>query len=266
MGGFMLVTMIVCVLTIREQPLRERPPLSPVQTVLKSFDVNVSDNTDFFWLCLSRAITNLGFYMFLGVLFFFLKFSLLVSDAEKTSMFIMLPAIGAAILSSIPSGLLSDRLGRKPMIYISQFLMALGASIFVFAPNLTWIYVAAVPAGLAYGVFTAVEWALACNLVPKDEAARYLGVWNASGVVPQILALPIAGAIGSGISAHVAGLGWRVDFAVTVVCCIVGAWFLRYVHERRDGFSEMRGCLKDANVVGDVDEYIARSRGRGIDE
>lgn len=267
MGGFMLVTMIVCALTIKETPLRERPPLSPLQTVKKSFDVDVKGNVDFFWLSLSRAITNLGFYMFLGVLFFFLKYSLRVPDAEKTSMFIMFPAIGAAILSSIPSGILSDRVGRKTMIYLSQFLMALAAAIFVFAPNLTWIYVASIPAGLAYGVFTAVEWALACNLVPKGEAARYLGVWNASGVVPQILALPIAGAIGSGIiSAKVPGLGWRVDFAVTVVCCVVGAWFLRYVRERRDAFGDLRGCLKDRNVVGDVDEYIARSRGRDIDE
>ena len=108
-------------------------------------------------------------------------------------MMIMLPAIGAAILSSVPSGILSDRVGRKPMIYLSQFLMAVAAAIFVFAPNLTWVYVAGIPAGLAYGVFTAVEWALACNLVPEGEAARYLGVWNASAVVPQILAFPIAG-------------------------------------------------------------------------
>jgi MFS family permease len=266
MGGFMLVTMIICALTIKERPLRQRPPLSPFQIVAQSFNVDVRGNQDFFWLSLSRAITNLGFYMFLGVLFFFLKYSLDVPDPEKTSMFIMLPAIGAAILSSIPAGLLSDRLGRKPMIYISQFLMALAAAIFVFAPNLTWIYIAAIPAGLAYGVFTAVEWALACNLVPKDEAARYLGVWNASGVVPQILALPIAGAIGSGLSAQVAGLGWRVDFAVTVFCCVVGAWFLRYVYERRDGFSRLRGCLKERRVIDDVDEYVAASRGRDIDE
>ena len=233
MAGFMLLTMIVCVLTIKEKPLAERPPLSPFQALAQSFNVDVQGNLDFFWLCLSRAITNLGFYMFLGVTFFFLKYSLQLADAEKTSMLIMLPAIGAAILSSLPSGLLSDRIGRKTMIYLSQFLMAMAAAVFVFAPNLTWIYAAALPAGLAYGVFTTVEWALACNLVPKDEAARYLGVWNASGVVPQILALPIAGAIGSGLSARVAGLGWRADFAVTAVCCVVGAWFLQYVRERR---------------------------------
>lgn len=231
MGGFMLVTMVVCLVSIKEQPLRIRPELSALQIVLKSFEVDVRGNQSFFWLSLSRAITNLGFYMFLGVQFFFLKYSLGLADAEKASMLVMLPAIGAAIVSSLPAGIFSDRLGRKGMIYLAQFLMALAAAAFVLAPNLTWVYLAAIPAGLAYGVFTTVEWALACNLVPRAEAARYLGVWNASAVVPQILALPLAGAIGSGLSRAVPGLGWRVDFAVTAVCCLIGAWFLRYVHE-----------------------------------
>jgi len=233
MAGFMLLTMIICVVTIKEKPLHHRPALSPLQTVVGSFNVDVRSNIDFFWLSLSRAITNLGFYLFLEVLFFFLKYSLRVSDPERDSMLLMLPAIGAAILSSIPSGILSDRLGRRNLIFVAQFLMAIACCVFVFAPNITWAYIAGIPAGLAYGVFTAVEWALACNLLPKAEAARYLGVWNASAVVPQILAFPLGGAVGSAISSAVPGLGWRVDFAITVVCCLVGAWFLKFVHERR---------------------------------
>jgi MFS family permease len=233
MAAFMLVTMIICVLTVRERPLAKRPPMSTMQTVMKSFQVDVRGNPDFFWLSLSRAVTNLGFYMFLEVLFFFLKYSLKVPDAEHASMLLMLPAIGAAILSSIPSGILSDRIGRRKLIFIAQFLMAIAAAVFVFAPNMTWAYLAGIPAGLAYGVFTAVEWALACNLLPKGEAARYLGVWNASMVVPQILAFPLGGAIGSAVSARVEGLGWRVDFALTAILCLVGAWLLVHVRERR---------------------------------
>ena len=92
---------------------------------------------------------------------------------------------------------------------------------------------AGVPAGLAYGAFTAVEWALACNLLPKAESARYLGLWNASAVIPQLLAFPFAGAVGSAISAHTPGLGWRVDFGISIVSCLGGVFFLRYVRERR---------------------------------
>jgi MFS family permease len=233
MAAFMLVTMIYASLVLKETPLRQRPAAGTWQTVIGSFAVDVRGNPDFFWLSLSRAITNVGFYMFLEVLFFFLRYTLRVPDPAQTSMLVMLPAIGAAVLSSIPAGILSDRYGRRKMVFVAQYLMALAALMFVFTPNLAWVWVAGVPAGLAYGVFTAVEWALACNLLPKGEAARYLGVWNASAVVPQILAFMIAGAVGSGVSALVPGLGWRVDFAITVVCCLIGAYFLKHVHERR---------------------------------
>ncbi len=235
MAAFLLAAMLYTVAAIQERPRKQRPERSVVQIVLSSFNVNIRGNRDFFWLCLSRGVTDLGFYMFLEVLFLFVKHSLRIADAEHTTMMIMLPAIGMATLSSLPSGLLSDRTGRKPLVYLAQYLMALGAVGFMLAPNLTWCYVAALPAGVAYGVFTAVEWALACNLLPRGEAARYLGVWNAAATVPQILAFPLAGALGSSVSALVPGLGWRLDFGLAAVCCLVGAYFLRFVHEGRRG-------------------------------
>jgi MFS family permease len=226
--------MFCAAFAIKEQPLARRPDLTTWQAVRGSFNVDVRGNLDFFWLSLSRAITNVGFYMFLEVLLFYLCYSLKVPDPNATNMRLMLPAIAAAVAISVPAGLLSDKWGRMPLIYASQFMMAVAAAVFALAPNLTWAYVAAVPAGLAYGVLTAVEWALACNLLPKGETARYLGVWNASAVVPQIFAAIIAGVVGSRVSAIAPGLGWRVDFAITVVACLVGAYFLRHVHERRE--------------------------------
>jgi len=231
-AAFMFATMIYTCWAIKERPLKRRPEASAPQIVLSSFKVNIRGNPDFFWLSLSRAVTNLGFYMFLEILFFFVKFTLRNPDPERTSMLLMLPAIAAALVSSVPSGIASDRIGRRRLIFVAQFLMAAAAAGFLFAPNLTVAFIAGVPAGLAYGVFTAVEWALACNLLPEGEAARYLGVWNASAVVPQILAFPIAGAVGSAISAVRPGLGWRVDFGLALICCLMGAYFLKFVRER----------------------------------
>jgi glycosyltransferase involved in cell wall biosynthesis/Na+/melibiose symporter-like transporter len=240
MGGFLLLTAFITCATIGETRLRHRPEATPWETIRGSFAVDVHANRDFFWLSLSRAVTNLGFYMFLEVLFYFIKYSLGRPDpvqgnpnAEHTSMLVMLPAVVMAAAASAPAGLLSDRIGRKRLIYVAQFLLAAAALTFTFAPNLTVVIAAGLPAGVAYGIFTAVEWALACNLLPAGEAARYLGVWNASAAVPQILAFPIAGGVGSAISAAVPGLGWRVDFALSAACCLVGAYFLVHVRERR---------------------------------
>jgi MFS family permease len=232
-AGLIVVTMLFTCWAIRERPLRSRPQASTWQIIRRSFNVDLRGNVDFFWLTVSRAVTNIGFYMFLVTLLLFIKYTLRDPDPARATMLVMLPAIGAGVLASIPSGILSDRIGRRRLIFVAQFLMAAGATGFVFAPNLTAACIASIPAGLAYGVFTAVEWALACNLLPRGEPARYLGVWNASAVVPQIVGFLVAGAVGGAISKRVPGLGWRVDFAIAVVCCLVGAYFLIFVRERR---------------------------------
>jgi MFS family permease len=242
MAAFLVLGMVYTCRAILETPLR-RPPAEPVlQIVRRSFRVNLRDHPDFYWLLLSRAVTNLGFYTFLEVLFYYLKYTLRVPDPEQTSVLVMLPAIGAALLSSLPAGLLSDRLGRKRLIIFAQLLMAAGAGAFMLGGGLATAYAGAIPAGLAYGVFTAVEWALACNLLPREESARYLGLWNVSAIVPQIIAFPVAGALGSALSAVQPGLGWRVDFGLALVCCLGGLYFLRFVRERRAAPDSHSGC------------------------
>lgn len=233
LGGFMFVTMILTCLTIKERRLEHRPDVSALRIAARSFNFDVGGNTDFFWLSLSRAVTNVGFYMFLAVMPFYVRFSLGVADYERTTMFLQLPGIGAALVSSIVSGLLSDRVGRRRLIFAAQFIMAAAALGLGLAKGLPFAYVAIIPGGLAYGIFTAVEWAFMCSLLPAGEEARYLGVWNASAVLPQIMAGALAGIVGSRLSVLVPGLGWRADFALVVVCCLVGAWFLKNVRERR---------------------------------
>lgn len=231
LAGFTLLMMLLTVMTIRERPLRQRPTGSPWRVAADAFRVDLRGNRDFLWLSASRALTNLGIYTFLEYMRFYLQYSLHVPNADKLTLLVMLPAIGAAALSSIPSGMWSDRLGRKPLLYAAQALVAMGALTVAFAPRVGWVYAAAVPAGLGYGVFTAVEWALACRLVPKREAARYLGFWNVSAVLPQIGAAVLMGPLGSWISLYRPGLGWRVDYAVGAVCVLLGAWLLYPVRD-----------------------------------
>jgi len=234
MAGFIAVTSVYTCWALKERPLTRRPDASVWRVVRGSYEFDRHAHPDFFWLCVSRAVTNIGFYMFLPATFGFVKYTLKYGDqAEGMTMKLLLPSVAAAVLSTIPSGWISDRVGRRGLVFVAQFLMAAGAVGFTFAPSFGLALAAGIPAGLAYGVFTAVEWALACNLLPKDDVARYLGFWNATAVVPQIIALMLAGVIGSGIATAAPGVGWRVDFGVAAVCCLAGAWFLKHVRERR---------------------------------
>jgi len=234
MAAFIAITTIYTCWALRERPLKHRPDLGVWEIIRRSYEFDRHAHSDFFWLCISRGVTNVGFYMFIPATFGFVAHTLGYEDrAEGLTMKLLLPAVGAAILSTIPSGWVSDRVGRRGLVFVAQFLMALSGLGFALAPSFGWAVAAGIPGGLAYGVFTAVEWALACSLLPKDDVARYLGFWNATAVVPQVVALALAGVIGSGLSMGHAGMGWRVDFLIAAVCCLAGAWFLKHVRERK---------------------------------
>jgi len=235
LAAVMLAGVVYTCWAIGERRLDRQPERSTWSSLKQSYAFDVKTNSDFFWLSISRAFTNLGFFLFLESLPYFVRYTLGYPDPQwKTqSLLVILPAIAMAALSSIPSGVLSDRIGRRPLIFAGQLLMAAGAFGFVLAPNATIATIAGLPAGLGYGLFMAVEWAFACNLLPRAEAGRYLGLWNASCVVPQILAFPGAFIVGSAVAAIRPGLGWRIDFGIALVCCLVGTYFLVKVRERR---------------------------------
>jgi MFS family permease len=235
MGAFLLVTMLITLPIVKERPLRSRPQATTREVIREAFNFDVGGNKGFYWLSVSRAITNMGFYMFLIILLLFLEDTLgyAKGQAEAINAMIMLPAIGTAALISVPAGVLSDRIGRRRILTWGQCLMAFAAVGYALAPNLTVLYIIAVPAGIGYGIFTAVEWGLACNLLPPSASGRYLGVWNISAVAPQVLGFVVAGVVGSAVARYAPGMGWRVDFAIAAVCCLLGAYFLRHVPEHR---------------------------------
>jgi MFS family permease len=74
--------------------------------------------------------------------------------------------------------------------------------------------------GLATGTFYATNWALGTDLVPKEEAGRYLGISNLAGAGAGIVGAGIGGPMADFFNALRPGLGYLVIFA------IYGALFL----------------------------------------
>jgi MFS family permease len=87
--------------------------------------------------------------------------------------------LGAAlVLVSLPSGWLSDRIGRKPLVVIAGFLAAVGTAVLLAVRSEALLTLAGLIIGASVGTFLAANWALVTDIVPKQEAARYLGVAN----------------------------------------------------------------------------------------
>jgi MFS family permease len=121
------------------------------------------------------------------------------------------------LLCALPSGWLADRIGRKWLVALSGIAAALGTLVLVLAPNMAVIYVGGCIIGAATGTFFTTNWALGTDVVPKEEAGRYLGISNLAGAGAGAVGSYIGGPIADYVTVHVPqtpGLGYLLIFAI----------------------------------------------------
>ena len=155
---------------------------------------------DFLWVFLTRFLTTLGIWSVLPFVAFYFKDVVRVHNAGAASAIWLLAVIGGAIVPSIVGGHLSDRLGkRKLFVYLSSGTQAAVVSVLVFGliTSLPLMYVLGILFGIGYGMYYAVDWALACDVLPDCEhaAGKDMGLWHTSFTLPQALAPAILAGI-----------------------------------------------------------------------
>ncbi|MBC7249514.1 MAG: MFS transporter [Anaerolineae bacterium] len=124
------------------------------------------------------------------------------------------------LLSALPSGYLADRFGRKRLVGWSGIVAAVGTFMLLFSFNVPMVLVSGCIIGVAAGVFMTTNWALGTDLVPPEEAGRYLGISNLAGAGAGIVGAGIGGPMADFFNAYRPGLGYLIVFA------IYGALFL----------------------------------------
>jgi MFS family permease len=131
------------------------------------------------------------------------------------------------VLTALPGGWLADRTGRKSLVAGSGILAALGTFGVVYVPHLTAVYVGACLAGAAIGLFYSANWALGTDIVPQDQAGRYLGLSNLAGAG--------AGAIGAYIGGPIAdNLGYGLLFTIYGMLFLLSIVALMGITEKRN--------------------------------
>ena len=149
------------------------------------------------------------------------------SAPAATSYFVLALLLGA-VPSTLAAGALSDRHGRKLMVYISGGLQALVLAVLMFNSNFETAVLSGIVFGVGYGAYQAVDWALASDVLPsQDDYAKDMGVWHIAITLPQVVATPIAGVllylfqdVGAGVGWP--NLGYSVIFGVAFVYFILG--------------------------------------------
>jgi len=195
-----------------------------------AFYVNFRENRVFGWWFANRMLFWGAFIAINTFLINYMVDVVGMEQAEAQNFYGNLKMIlgGALIVLALLSGWLSDRIGRKPLMLTSGFVAFGGAVFLLLVRSELLISVAGGIVGMGIGAFISVSWALATDIVPREEAARYLGIANiatciGSGVarlLGGVLIDPINKALGS------SSTGYLSLFILATLCFLASALVL----------------------------------------
>lgn len=186
----------------------------------------------FLWVFLTRVLFALGQYSVQPFLQYYNN-DVLDQDNAGTSTSIMLACIiVGSIASAFIGGKISDRIGRKPVIYVAGGLMAGVAILLLFAPNFTVALLLALVFGLGFGAFTSVDWALGSDAMPSGKSyARDMGIWHVAFVGPQFASAPQGRLLDWG-NTQATNLGYTLVFGIAALFFLLGVILVRNVPEK----------------------------------
>lgn len=199
--------------------------------ILRLFDFNPRRDPDFAWVLATRLVMMLGIYTIQTFLEFYMKDAVGVARPEQAATnFVILVSI-TSLLSAFAAGWLSDHFGRKRLVYISGFMMALVGVIFVITHSFPIVIAAGALFGLGYGAYQSVDWALVAEVLPSGKTfARDMGVWNIALSLPQVIAPVLGGPIIDAFNnAGRPVQGFQVLFTMAIIYCIIGTVTVRFI-------------------------------------
>ena len=236
-GLIELVTAICTVLWVREgRAAKSREGRSWRQIAVETWGTDVLQNRSYVWLLVSRFFILMAAAVFVNYAVRYLTDTLGMGDSEKAFWVPFMTAllVVANIAGTIPAARLSDRLGRKPLIYAGSAIGAVGMAVLVVAPTIHVAAVGAVLIGLGSGSFLAVDWALMTDIIPKASSGRYMGLSNVATATNAPAAIALGGVIyWAGGQVSDLGTGLRVAMLVAIGIYAIGALCLHRVVEPR---------------------------------
>jgi len=232
LGAVLLAAMVITILTVRERPGKGGAQLPLFPTIFKSFKIKVKAHRDFIWFIISRLFIMMAFTTLQTFALYFLMDVVGVPDPATATARFSIVAIAGMLVVAYPAGRLSDRVGRRPIALAAGLLGALAiAFIFLSGQNFTFIMLSGGLVGIAFGAFMSSNWALATDLVPKGEEARYLGLTNLATAGGAALARLIGPLIDFGNS-YSPNLGYSIMFLACFIYFIVGSLLLLKIRRR----------------------------------
>ena len=216
------------------------PPFDIVQYV-KGLWLDPRQYPDFAWVWITRALMMLGFYAIQPYILFYLRDMAQVANPQASTGPVFGILLLAATISGVVGGIVSDKTGRKPIVYIASAMISVMSVAFIFCHSLEQVLVAGVIFGLGYVAYISVDWALGTDVLPrKEDAGKDMAVWHVSMTLPQQIAPLLAGFVlnlhkipGAANPVRYDRGGYTFVFAFSAICFALGAILVRNVRGSR---------------------------------
>lgn len=234
MGGTLAVSALVTIMGTPGQRITDSAGTAADYKLRDLLRVDFRCYPNYTRLIVSRFFILFGIYAVQSFVQYFIRDMLGVPNpAEITGN--LLATIGLALTALVfPAGLLSDRFGRRGLNVFAGALASLGIFLLIFVRSVASLYVFGGIIGMATGIFVSVNWALATDLIPQEEAGKYLGLSNLATAGSAAVAR-LTGPLIDGLNALRPGayLGYPALFVLASVCALVGTLLMLRIRERQ---------------------------------
>ena len=231
-----LATAVGTLVWVREgTAAKPRNGRSWISIARSAWGLDILRERSFVFLVLSRLMFIAGINVLLGFYVLFVTRVFGFNDDQKALWITVIGAVVAVFtaMATIPSGILSNRVGRKPLIYLAAAVGSVGLGVAALAPSPEVLLIGATLIGIGSGTFLAVDWALMTDIIPKASSGRFMGISNLAvglaGPVAALVAGPIIDIVGGRAET---GDGPRAAFLAGIAFFIGAAVFLRPVDPR----------------------------------
>lgn len=230
-----LLTMVAVVARVGEgQPPKPRNGKSWGEIVRGVWGTDVLQERSYVWLLASRFFFLMGGAVLVNLILTYLKqtHGLDEDAANSTNLVMLVTIVVANVLAIVPSARLSDRIGRKPVIYASCVIGFVGVAMAALAPAVPIAIVGGALFGASAGTFLAVDWALMTDIIPKASSGRYMGLSNVATTSSTVIAVATGGLLLDAVNIALGlGTGPRAAFLLGAAYYVISAITLRPVVE-----------------------------------
>jgi len=236
-GVITVLTMLPVLVASRGEGMTriDHGPRSPLLVSARNF-ISPIWSGDFGWVIFTRLMVTAAITIVAYFLSPFFHDIVRVGNADQfTSNWLGIVFV-AAIPFGITGGMISDRLGRKIFVYLSGAAQSLVALVFIvlYPTQIPLVLALGAIYGLGYGLYYAVDWALACDTLPdRSKSAKDMGLFHVAQTLPQTIAPAIGGFLLDYFNHVSPNSGYRAVFGSAIVFFILGTVFVSRIKSVR---------------------------------